>query len=103
MAQVVKSAEFMNQIEKGVVVVDFFANWCQPCKMLAPIFEELGTEMEGQASFIKVDVDKSMDIAQKYVITNIPAMLIFKDGELKERMVGFSPKEVIKEKVIQYL
>lgn len=103
MAQVVQSNEFQNKISKGIVVVDFFATWCQPCSMLAPIFDELGQEMEGKAEFIKVNVDESMDIANTYQIMTIPAMLVFKDGELQERMVGFLPKGEIKQKVEQYL
>jgi thioredoxin 1 len=103
MAKVIGSSDFKNEVKDGVVIVDFFAQWCAPCKMLAPIFEELGIELEGRAKFIKVDVDQSPDIASKYSITNIPAMLILKDGEKIDSMVGFSPKEIIKEKVEQYL
>lgn len=103
MAQIIKAEEFNNKISKGTVVVDFFATWCQPCSMLAPVIEELGQEMAGQAEFIKVDVDQSMDLASQYQIVSIPAMLIFKDGQLQDRMVGFLPKAAIKEKVEQYL
>ena len=62
MSRIVNSVEFKEEIKNGVVVVDFFADWCGPCKMLAPIFEELGNEMSN-VSFVKVDVDKSPDIA----------------------------------------
>ncbi len=103
MAKVVRSEEFKIESAEGVVVVDFFANWCAPCKMLSPIFEELGQEMEGKAKFIKVDVDQSPEIAMQYGITNIPAMVILKDGERQDMMVGFSPKAGIQEKVEQYL
>lgn len=103
MAKVIGSVDFENEVKDGVVVVDFFAQWCAPCKMLAPIFQELGAELEEKANFIKVDVDQSPDIASKYSITNIPAMLIFKDGEKVDSMVGFLPKEIIKEKVEQYI
>ncbi|MBP3888082.1 MAG: thioredoxin [Cellulosilyticum sp.] len=103
MAEVVKSNEFQGKINKGIVVVDFFATWCQPCSMLAPIFDELGQEMKGKAEFIKINVDDSMDVATKYEIMTIPAVLVFKDGEVQERMVGFLPKGEIKQKVEQYL
>lgn len=103
MSKIIGSNEFENEIKEGIVIVDFFAEWCSPCKMLAPIFEELGTEMEGKVKFIKVNVDESSDIANRYNITNIPAMLILKNGEEQEITVGFSPKEVIRSRVEKYL
>jgi len=103
MAKVVSSKEYQEEVKSGVVLVDFYADWCGPCKMVAPILEELSKELEGKAKIIKVNVDKSMDIAQKYVITNIPALLIFKEGEEVDRMVGFSPKAAIKEKIEKHI
>lgn len=103
MAKIIESNEFENETKDGVVIVDFFADWCSPCKMLAPVFEELGGEMEGKAKFLKVNVDQSSDIAGKYNVSSIPAMLILKNGEAQEMMVGFSPKAVIKEKIEKYL
>jgi thioredoxin 1 len=103
MAKIIKSNEFDENIKEGVVIVDFFADWCGPCKMLAPIFEELGSEFEGKANFIKVNVDESSDIAVKYNISNIPAILILNNGEEQEKVVGFSPKEILKEKIENYL
>lgn len=103
MAKVVGINEFENEVKDGVVVVDFYADWCGPCKMLSPIFQELSKELEGKAKFIKVDVDKSPELANKFGITNIPAMVILKNSEKQDMMVGFSPKEVIKEKLEKYL
>ncbi|WP_434798308.1 thioredoxin [Terrisporobacter vanillatitrophus] len=104
MAKIVNSNEFKEAIkEEGVVVVDFFATWCGPCKMLAPIFEELSNEMEGKTQFIKVDVDQSVDIAREYGIQSIPTMAILKDGQPVETMVGFLPKDVIKSNIENYL
>jgi len=103
MSKIIGSNEFENEIKEGIVIVDFFAEWCSPCKMLSPIFEELGNEMEGKVKFIKVNVDESSDIASRYNISNIPAMLILKNGEEQEIAVGFSPKEVIRGRVEKYL
>lgn len=103
MSKIIGSNEFENEIKEGIVIVDFFAEWCSPCKMLAPIFEELGNEMVGKVKFIKVNVDESSDIANRYNITNIPAMLILKNGEEQDITVGFSPKEVIRSRVEKYL
>ncbi|EKY26360.1 thioredoxin [Clostridium celatum] len=103
MAKIVGSNEFNNEVKDGVVIVDFFADWCGPCKMLAPIFEEVGNEMEGKAKFIKVNVDEARDIADKFRISTIPTMMVLKNGEKKEVSVGFMPKEKIKEMVEKHL
>ena len=103
MAKIVGSNEFNNEVKDGVVIVDFFADWCGPCKMLAPIFEEVGNEMEGKAKFIKVNVDEARDIADKFRISTIPTMIVLKNGEMKEVSVGFMPKEKIKEMVEKHL
>lgn len=103
MAKVVSSKAYADEIKEGVVLVDFYADWCGPCKMVGPILDELSEEMDGKAKIIKVNVDKSMDIAQKYVITNIPALLILKDGVEVERKIGFTAKTAIKEAIEKYL
>lgn len=103
MAKIIGSEKFEFEVKDGITIVDFFATWCGPCKMLAPVFDELGTEMAGKASFIKVDVDQSSDIASKYNVSTIPTMVILKNGEKQDAMVGFLPKEVIKEKLEKYL
>lgn len=103
MAKIVNSEEFRSNVNEGLVVVDFFATWCGPCKMLAPVFEELSLEMDGKATFLKVDVDQCGDIAREYSISTIPTMMIFKNGEKQETMVGFLPKESIKSNIEKYL
>ncbi|MGL5348439.1 MAG: thioredoxin [Peptostreptococcaceae bacterium] len=105
MARVINTSQFRGNVEssKGVVVVDFFATWCGPCKMLAPVFEALGEEMKNEASFLKVDIDQSLEIAQKFNISTVPTMMIFKDGKPVESLVGFMPKEKIKAKIKSHL
>lgn len=104
MARQLNSNEFQNEVlnSTDTVLVDFSATWCGPCKMLAPIVEELGREMEGKAKVFKVDVDKSGDIAQRYNIMGVPTVMIFKNGTAVDKMVGFQPKEVIKSRLEQH-
>ena len=90
--------EFDNTIESGVVVVDFFATWCGPCKMLSPVIDELSGELEN-VNFVKVDIDQSMDLAQKFKIVSVPTLKVFKNGEEVDTLMGFMPKEVLKSKV----
>ena len=98
MAKIINSREFDNTIESGVVVVDFFATWCGPCKMLSPVIDELSGELEN-VNFVKVDIDQSMDLAQKFKIVSVPTLKVFKNGEEVDTLMGFMPKEVLKSKV----
>ena len=102
MAKIINSNEFNNTVESGVVVVDFLATWCGPCKMLAPVFEELSEELT-DVNFVKVDIDQSMDLAQKFRIVSVPTMKIFKNGEEVDTLMGFMPKDVLKSKVEAHL
>lgn len=85
------------------VLVDFWAAWCGPCRMLAPIVEELSHDFEGKAIVGKVDVDNNQQISMEYGIRNIPTVLIFKNGEVVDKIVGVSPKEVISQKLSAHL
>ena len=76
------------------VVVDFWAAWCGPCRMVGPIIEEVSSEYEGKAVVGKVDVDANQEFAAKYGVRNIPTVLVFKNGEIINRQVGVSPKKV---------
>lgn len=81
------------------VVIDLWAEWCGPCRMLTPIMEELGTEYDGKAIIGKVDVDSNPDIAAKYGVRNIPTVLFVKDGELVDKQVGAVPKSTLAAKL----
>ena len=94
---------FKSEIKKDMVLVDFFAEWCGPCKILSPILDELQVEFKDKINIIKVNVDNNMDIAQQYNISNIPALVVLKKGEEVQRLMGFSPKQVIKENIEKHL
>lgn len=78
-----------------VTVVDFFANWCGPCRKLGPILEEVEAELSEKVKFAKIDTDENLDAAKKYQVSGLPTLLVFKDGEVIERMVGLMPKSSI--------
>lgn len=96
-------ANFQDEIKDGVVLVDFWAAWCGPCKMIAPVLEELATELEGKAKIVKVNVDENQGTASQYQIMSIPSLLLFKDGELVEKTMGFQPKEALQAFVEKHL
>jgi thioredoxin 1 len=78
------------------VLVDFWASWCGPCKMLSPVIEEISIEYNGKAKVFKVNIDENAVLAKKFQITSIPCLIFFKNGEIFQRIVGFRPKGDIK-------
>ncbi|WP_338982016.1 thioredoxin [Spiroplasma endosymbiont of Eupeodes luniger] len=88
-------SKFDEVIKNGKVIIDFYADWCGPCKMLAPIFEQLSDEIK-EVSFVKVDIDESQELAQRFNISSIPTLLIFDDGQLKRTLNGYKSKEELK-------
>lgn len=84
-------------------VVDFWAVWCGPCKMIAPVLEEIAADYEGQLQIAKLDVDKSPETASHYGVMSIPTLILFKGGQAVERIVGFMPKEKLLKRLTPHL
>ncbi|GBY49233.1 TPA: thioredoxin [Staphylococcus aureus] len=93
----VTDADFDSKVESGVQLVDFWATWCGPCKMIAPVLEELAADYEGKADILKLDVDENPSTAAKYEVMSIPTLIVFKDGQPVDKVVGFQPKENLAE------
>ncbi len=96
MVKKINNNEFQSEVlnGKGVALVDLFADWCMPCQMITPIIEEISNE-KTDVKFFKVNVDETPEVAIKYGVSSIPTLLIFKDGELVNKVVGAYPKESI--------
>lgn len=86
---------FNTDIEEGLVLVDFWATWCGPCKMIAPVLEEMDAEMSEKVKIVKVDVDENQATASQFGIMSIPTLVLFKDGKPVDKAVGFQPKEAL--------
>jgi len=93
------NANFEATIKEGVTLVDFWAPWCGPCRMIAPIIEELAEDFEGKATIAKVNTDEEQDIAIKFGIRSIPTLLFFKNGEVVDQMIGAAGKDVLADKI----
>ena len=91
--------EVINKSNSLPVLVDFWASWCGPCKMLEPIIEELAKDFEGKIKVGKLNVDENSEVAGKYEILGIPSLKIFKDGKIVDEITGVQPKEVLVEKI----
>ncbi|NOU69911.1 thioredoxin [Paenibacillus sp. LMG 31458] len=92
----ISDATFNNEIEAGIVLVDFWAPWCGPCKIIAPILDELSAEIGDAAKIVKINVDDNPESASKYNVMSIPTLLVFKDGQLVDQLVGVQSKEKLK-------
>ncbi len=94
--KIVNKAEFETIIKNGPVIVDFYADWCGPCKMISPVLEQLSAEYP-DVQIVKVNVDNDQELAQQYGVMSIPAIFAFKDGEVKDQVLGFRPKPALEE------
>ena len=103
MALSLNKDNFEKSIANGAALVDFWAEWCGPCKMQLPIIEEFSGEMEGKATIGKVNVDEELELAQSFGIQSIPTLILFKDGKPVKKLVGLHSKEALYEEVNQVL
>jgi thioredoxin 1 len=90
---------FEENTNEGVALVDFWAPWCGPCRMLAPVIEQLAEEFEGKAKICKVNSDEQADLTAKYGVRSLPTMLFMKDGEVVDQMIGASSKQALADKI----
>jgi len=91
---------FEAEIKQGIVLVDFYADWCGPCRMIAPHLEALSKELQGQASIVKLDVDHAQRIASTYEVSSIPTLILFKNGKEAGRIVGVRDAKALKEFIL---
>ncbi len=85
------------------VLVDFWAEWCGPCKMIAPILDEIASENEGKIKIAKLNVDEAPDVARRFEVMSIPTLILFKDGEPAKRVVGAKPKQALLDDIAEFI
>ena len=92
---------FNNDIEHGVVLVDFYADWCGPCRMMTPVLEKVAKEVEGHAVIGKLDIDRAQKVAAEFQVTSIPTLILYKNGKEKGRLVGLRDAAAVKQFIEQ--
>ncbi|AXX95782.1 thioredoxin [Arcobacter ellisii] len=90
-------------IKEGVSLVDFWAPWCGPCRMIAPVIDQLAVEFEGKAKICKVNTEEEPELTAQYQVRSIPTILFFKDGKIVEQLIGATNKATLEEKINKYL
>jgi len=103
MAVALTKDSFSTSVQSGVSLVDFWAPWCGPCKMQLPIVEELAGELEGKAVIAKINVDEEPELASQFGVMSIPTLILFKDGQPVDKMVGLQSKDALKAKISKHL
>ncbi len=101
--EILNEKNYNEKTEKGLVVVDFFANWCGPCRMMSPILEEVQKDMGEKVKIYKVDVDESENLARQFGIMSIPTILIYKDGEIVNKHIGLWMKDSMMEELNEHV
>jgi thioredoxin len=96
MLKEVSDDSFESEVSQGVSLVDFFAQWCGPCHMQTPILEELAEELQGKAKILKLDIDNNQKVTAKLGVTSVPTMILFKDGQEVERVVGLRDADALR-------
>ncbi len=99
MAKILGKDNFNDTIANGVTLVDFWAEWCGPCRMQLPILEEVSEEIGERATVGKINVDHELELAQRFGVQSIPTLILFKDGEIVDKMVGVQAKETLVDKI----
>jgi thioredoxin 1 len=101
----ISDTSFENEVVKAEqpVLVDFWAEWCGPCRMIAPILENIAEEYAGNLKIVKLDTDRNPNTMFKFGVQSIPTLILFKDGEEKERIIGYQPKERLLNKIRPYI
>ena len=102
MVQAITDKDFSQETDKGVVLTDFWATWCGPCRMQSPVVEQLAEDYDGEVKFTKMDVDANPATAQSFGIMSIPTLLMKKDGEVVETLVGYHTKDQLDQVLKQY-
>lgn len=97
MATQITASEFQNKVldAQTPVLVDFFATWCGPCKMMAPVLDELDGDLAGSAAVYKVDIDQETALAQQFNVMSVPTFIVFKNGQIAQQLVGVQPKQAL--------
>ncbi len=99
MATELSTKDFEEKIQEGVTLVDFYAPWCGPCKMMSPIIDELSSEYEGKVNIYKVNVDNEPDLANRFQVMSIPTIIVFKDGKAVDQTLGAQSKNKLKDMI----
>lgn len=97
MVEYANKDNFSDLIREGLVLVDFYADWCGPCKMLGPVLDNLAEELKGKVKIVKVNVDELSEIAQEYGVMSIPTLIFFENGTMTKQNIGFLSKDMLKE------